>query len=74
MDRKDTDFARSWVRHYVRTKHPHGLDEVESLRDVILSEAENQFHRFTFYVFHFKLSERSDNGRAVRNKSQDHRR
>ena len=27
MDRKDMDFARSWARRYVRTKHPYGLDE-----------------------------------------------
>ena len=27
MDRKDMDFARIWARRYVRTKHPHGLDE-----------------------------------------------
>ena len=27
MDRKDMDFARGWVRRYVRTKHPYGLDE-----------------------------------------------
>ena len=27
MDQKTVAFARSWARHYVRTKHPHGLDE-----------------------------------------------
>ena len=27
MDQKTVAFARSWARRYVRTKHPHGLDE-----------------------------------------------
>ena len=27
MDQKAVAFARSWARRYVRTKHPHGLDE-----------------------------------------------
>ena len=27
MDQKNVAFARSWARRYVRTKHPHGLDE-----------------------------------------------
>ena len=27
MDQKTVALARSWARHYVRTKHPHGLDE-----------------------------------------------
>ena len=27
MDRKAVAFARSWAARYVRTKHPHGLDE-----------------------------------------------
>ena len=27
MDRKAVAFARSWATRYVRTKHPHGLDE-----------------------------------------------
>ena len=27
MDQKTVAFARGWARRYVRTKHPHGLDE-----------------------------------------------
>ena len=27
MDQKAIAFARHWARLYVRTKHPHGLDE-----------------------------------------------
>ena len=27
MDQKTVAFARSWARRYVRTKHPHGLNE-----------------------------------------------
>ena len=27
MGQKTVAFARSWARRYVRTKHPHGLDE-----------------------------------------------
>ena len=27
MDQKAIAFARNWARRYVRTKHPHGLDE-----------------------------------------------
>ena len=27
MDQKAVAFARSWARRYVRTKHPHGVDE-----------------------------------------------
>ena len=27
MDQKAVAFARVWARRYVRTKHPHGLDE-----------------------------------------------
>ena len=27
MDQKAVAFAHSWARRYVRTKHPHGLDE-----------------------------------------------
>ena len=27
MDQKAVAFARSWATRYVRTKHPHGLDE-----------------------------------------------
>ena len=27
MDQDAVAFARSWARRYVRTKHPHGLDE-----------------------------------------------
>ena len=27
MDQKATAFARRWARLYVRTRHPHGLDE-----------------------------------------------
>ena len=27
MDQETVAFARNWARRYVRTKHPHGLDE-----------------------------------------------
>ena len=27
MDRKTVAFAHGWARRYIRTKHPHGLDE-----------------------------------------------
>ena len=27
MDQEIVAFARSWAARYVRTKHPHGLDE-----------------------------------------------
>ena len=27
MDQEAVAFARCWARRYVRTKHPHGLDE-----------------------------------------------
>ena len=27
MDQKTVAFARRWAKHYIRTKHPYGLDE-----------------------------------------------
>ena len=40
MDQKTVAFARGWARRYVRTKHPHGLDE----EDVEIRILESPYH------------------------------
>ena len=40
MDQDAVAFARSWARRYVRTKHPHGLDE---------EDVENRILEFLHY-------------------------
>ena len=45
MDQKAVAFARSWARRYVRTKHPHGLDE-EDVENRIL---ESLYYNSLYY-------------------------
>ena len=45
MDQKTVAFARSWARRYVRTKHPHGLDE-EDVENHILEYLYNEGGNF----------------------------
>ena len=45
MGQKTVAFARSWARRYVRTKHPHGLDE-EDVENRIL---ESLYYNSLYY-------------------------
>ena len=69
MDQEAVAFARCWARRYVRTKHPHGLDEedvenriLESLyynkdKEKALSEAlnavQNESRRMAWSTFRY---------------------
>ena len=42
MDQETIVFARRWARHYVRTKHPHGLDEEDVENRILESLCSNK--------------------------------